>query len=214
MTAARRTLRTLALVLVASAAALVASMLAVAAPASAASDGPATEACDGVLVVVDARALGGNRTVGCASGEPDTGLVALTDAGHDYAFVPTIAGLICTIDGRPDPCTGLTDEAYWGYWHAPGPDGPWTYSVHGAGFRTPPPGSVEGWRFGDGNEPPDLPGQPVLATASTPAGTEDGGEPRDPTAIGGSVGIGLVVAVVLLALLHRRRERRPPEGKP
>jgi hypothetical protein len=204
-----RSLRTVARAL----AAVVAVLAAMAAPVSAASDGTTSTSCDGVLVVVDARALGGEHTVSCAAGEPDTGLVALTDAGHDYRFVPTIAGLICTIDGRPDPCTGLTDDAYWGYWHAPGPDGPWTYSVHGAGFRTPPPGSVEGWRFGDGSEPPELPGQPVLATASAPVATEDGGERRDPSTLGVLVGFGLVVGVGVLAVVHRRRNQGPPRER-
>jgi hypothetical protein len=208
MTLARRSLTTLALTLAAMGAALVV-------PALAASDGAWVGDCDGVLVVVDARALGGDHTVRCAAGEPDTGLVALTDAGHAFTFVPTIAGLICTIDGRPDPCTGLTDDAYWGYWHAAGPDGPWTYSVHGAGFRTPPPGSVEGWRFGDGSEPPDLPGQLVLTSAGAQPeddadadGNNDESATRDPSSVGVLVGLGLTLGVLALALLHRRRSRR------
>jgi hypothetical protein len=209
VTVARPSLLTLAL-------AMVAASASVAVPAAAASDGAGEADCDGVLVVVDARALGGDHTVGCAAGQPDTGLTALSDAGHDYRFVPTIAGLICTIDGLPDPCTGLTEEAYWGYWHAPGPQGPWTYSVHGAGFRTPPPGSVEGWRFGDGNEPPDLPApapQPVsTASAASEAVGVDGDAPRDRSAVGVLVGIGLTLAVLALALLHRRRTQGPPGG--
>lgn len=224
----RRTLLTLALTAAAVAAAVVAAVVA---PAVAASDGSQVDDCDGVLVVVDGRALDGDRTVRCAPGEPDTGLAALTGAGHTYAFVPSIPGLICTIDGRPDPCTSLTEDAYWGYWHAPGPDGPWTYSVHGAGFRTPPPGSVEGWRFGDGSEPPDLPTHLVLTAADAPLGAEaDGGQraagddasdgadgaggeadegddgPRIPASAGVLLGIGLTVGVLALALLHRRRE--------
>jgi hypothetical protein len=159
--AATATTAAVVLVVVAGVLGAVALLVITAIPAGAA--GAPAEPCDGVLVVVDARGLGGAVTIGCAEGAPSTGLAALEATGHTYAFLPTIPGLVCTIDGQPDPCNGLPDDAYWGYWHAPGPDGPWGYSTRGAGFRTPPVGSVEGWRFGDGSEPPDLPSDLLAA---------------------------------------------------
>ena len=65
-------------------------------------------------------------------------------------------GLLCRIDGEPAPTipatarrrptrTGPTGT------HPAG--GSWTYSTSGAGSRMPPPGSVEGWAFGDDAEP-------------------------------------------------------------
>ena len=138
----------------------VAGVLALASPA-AASDG----SCDGVWVVVDARAAGGSLTTRCAPGDPASGLAALESAGFAYTFVPRIRGFVCTIDGRPDPCNGAPADAYWSYWHAPA-GGSWTYASTGAGTRDPAPGTVEGWRFGDGSTPP---GTAPPANAPAPA---------------------------------------------
>jgi hypothetical protein len=112
----------------------------------------AVDRCDGVWVVVDARADGGGLTTRCAPGAPAHGLAALEAAGHGYTFVPRIVGMVCTIDGRPNGCNGAPADAYWSYWHAEA-GGSWTYSTRGAGNRTPPPGSVEGWSFGSGQPP-------------------------------------------------------------
>ena len=130
----------------------------------------AADGCDGVRVVVDARALGGSITTRCAPGTPGSGLAALEAAGHRYSFVPRNPGMVCTIDARPAPCNGAPVDAYWSYWYAPA-GGSWTYASFGAGNRTPPAGSVEGWRFGDGSAPPGVP-PPVNGPA--PA-TDDGG---------------------------------------
>lgn len=113
----------------------------------------ASERCDGVWVIVDARALGGSLTTRCAPGRPATGLDALVAAGHTYTFVPRFPGMVCTLDRRPDPCNGAPADAYWSYWHAE-PGGTWTYATRGAGSRTPTTGGAEGWRFGDGTAPP------------------------------------------------------------
>lgn len=131
-----------------------------------------TGSCDGVWVVVDARAAGGSLTTRCAPGDPSSGLAALESAGFSYAFVPRIPGFVCTIDGRPDPCNGAPAEAYWSYWHSPA-GGSWTYSSAGAGNRDPAPGSVEGWRFGDGSAPPGI-APPANAPPPAP-------EPEPPT---------------------------------
>ncbi|GEM_PF-867109 len=130
--------------------AVLASVLTLASPAAP----PAVaDTCEGVWVVVDARAAGGSLSTRCATESPATGLAALEQAGHTYAFVPRIPGMVCTIDARPDPCNGAPASAYWSYWYAE-PGGSWTYATVGAGNRTPPQGSVEGWRFGDGSAPP------------------------------------------------------------
>lgn len=119
-----------------------------AAPASA-------DTCDGVWVVVDARAAGGSISTRCAEGDPSNGLAALRDAGHTISDVPGNPGMVCTIDARPDPCNRAPVDAYWSYWHAPA-GGSWTYSNMGAANRDPAPGTVEGWRFGDGSAPPGV----------------------------------------------------------
>lgn len=117
---------------------------------------PASAAtCEGVWVVIDARSLGGSITTSCAPGDPGSGLAALEGAGHSYSFVPRIAGMVCTIDAGPHPCNGAPADAYWSYWHAPA-GGSWSYATRGAGNRDPAPGTVEGWRFGDGSAPPGV----------------------------------------------------------
>jgi hypothetical protein len=116
----------------------------------------ASSSCDGVWVVVDLSAFGGGVTTRCAPGEPGNGLDALERAGFTATFVPGQAGMVCTIDANPDPCNGAPADAYWSYWHAP-QGGSWTYSSSGAGFRQPPPGTVDGWAFGDGSSPPGTP---------------------------------------------------------
>ncbi len=131
----------------------------------------AADTCDGVWVVVDARAAGGSLSTRCATGSPADGLAALQQARHTYTFVPRIPGMVCTIDARPDPCNGAPASAYWSYWYAEA-GGSWTYATVGAGARTPPPGSVEGWRFGDGSAPPGT--APPANRPPPPAEPDDG----------------------------------------
>jgi hypothetical protein len=123
--------------------------LALAAPAA---DAAACSGSTGVTVVVDFGSLGGGVQTGCAAGDPASGLAALTGAGHTYAFVPRFFGLVCQIDGRPNPCNGAPSTAYWSYWHADR-GGSWVYSKDGAGTYQPHPGTVEGWAFGAGRRP-------------------------------------------------------------
>jgi hypothetical protein len=142
---------------------LVGAIPAVAASASAA----AAEACSGtsgVTVVVDFRSLAGGAAVRCSPGDPASGLAALSGAGFGYSFVPRQPGLVCQINGQPDPCNGAPTNAYWSYWHAQ-PGGSWIYSSLGAGSYNPAPGSVEGWSFGAG-QPPGI--APPAAAAPPP----------------------------------------------
>lgn len=134
-------------------------------------DAPEAEAAacsgtTGVTVVVDFRALGGSVRVDCAPGDPASGLAALQGAGFSYAYVPRQPGLVCQINGLPNPCNNAPTTAYWSYWHAQR-GGSWTYSNSGAGSRNPAPGTVEGWAFGAGQPPgvaPPAPAQPPPAT--------------------------------------------------
>jgi hypothetical protein len=130
----------------------------------------AEERCDGVWVVVDAREAGGSATSRCVRGDPGSGFEALDGAGHTYSFVPRIPGMVCVMDGRPDPCNGAPASAYWSYWHAE-LGGSWTYATRGAGERDPGPGDVEGWAFGAG-DPPRVP------PPSAPAASEPEPEPE------------------------------------
>ncbi|MFP4636718.1 MAG: hypothetical protein ACLFRD_12715, partial [Nitriliruptoraceae bacterium] len=103
------------------------------------------------------------------------GLAALSAAGHEYSFVPRIPGMVCTIDGRPDPCNGAPEDAYWSYWRAL-EGGSWSYASRGAGEQDPKPGDVEGWAFGAGDPPgtaPPAPG-PDDDEAETDTGQGDG----------------------------------------
>ena len=142
-----------------SAALLVAAAgLAVAAPAA---EAAACSGSSGVTVVVDFGSLGGGVQTGCAGGDPASGLAALSAAGHGYTFVPRQFGLVCQIDGRPNPCNGAPTTAYWSYWHATR-GGSWSYATAGAGGYNPQPGTVEGWAFGAG-------GRPGIAPPAAPA---------------------------------------------
>ncbi len=106
----------------------------------------------GVTVIVDLTAFGLGVKRGCASGDPATGLAALTGAGFSFTFVPGQPGFICQIKAKPNPCNGAPATAYWSYWHAPR-GGSWTYSALGASSYNPAPRSVEGWAFGAGSAP-------------------------------------------------------------
>lgn len=117
----------------------------------------------GVTVVVDHGSAGGT-SIGCATGDPATGLDALKNSGHGYTFIPRQPGFVCTIDTLPDPCNNGPANAYWSYWHAQ-PRGSWSYASTGAGSYNPESGSVDGWSFGSGQPPSVRP--PLAATSGT-----------------------------------------------
>lgn len=144
---------------------------ALAAPVGAAAPGtgPCADA-SGVTVVVDATELGGDVAVGCAP-DPATGTQALTQAGFTEARDPS--GFICAVAGLPDPCPTEFTGSYWSYWSADA-SGEWTTYMEGSDTATPAPGSVEGWRYGDGTQPPAVDVADVLpgAAGDAPAATE------------------------------------------
>jgi hypothetical protein len=140
----------------------------------------------GVTVVVDATAFGDGVHVRCAPQPVRSGFEALTKAGFTYEGTVRFPGLLCRIDGEPasDPCHGPPPpDAYWAYWHAPR-GGSWTYSTSGAGGRVPPPGSVEGWAFGDDARPRVAPPAPA-PTPTTRAVTTTSTVGSSPAAGGG-----------------------------
>ncbi|MGL5818210.1 MAG: hypothetical protein ACRCZD_06355 [Phycicoccus sp.] len=153
------------------ASALVAAVVLTGAGASAGASTAAAAACSGssgVTVVVD---TGSGVVTGCAPGDPSSGLAALSAAGFSVTQVRGQPGFVCRIDGVPSSqtCTRTPPAtAYWSYWHAPR-GGSWSYSQFGASAYNPAPGSVEGWRFGSGQQPRTAP--PAAATTSTPKPT-------------------------------------------
>ena len=138
------------------AAALAAAALAGLGPlAGPAAPAAATEPCVGV--VVDARLLGAGLSTGCATGDPDSGLEALTKAGYGYAFVPRQPGQVCQIDGVP-ACSDTSTDTYWSYWWRAKGSSRWVYATEGAATHDPAPGATEAWVWQDGGrrEPPDI----------------------------------------------------------
>ena len=117
--------------------------------------GAAAKPCVGVIV--DARLLGGDVRTGCAVGDPDSGLEALTKAGFGYAFVPRQPGLVCQIDRAPE-CTDTSTTTYWSYWYRAKGSKTWVYSSAGAASHDPAPGSTEAWVWQEGGrkQPPDI----------------------------------------------------------
>lgn len=151
--------------LVAAIAATSVSALSLAPAAQAASCGSSA----GVTIVVE-YGEPASASIGCAYGDPATGLEALTSLGHRFTFVPRQPGFLCTIDNRPDPCNNGPANAYWSYWHAQ-PGGSWSYGTTGAGSYDPPPGSVDGWAFGDGRPPSSRPPAAVTSGTTAPGST-------------------------------------------
>ncbi len=134
----------------------------------------------GVTVVV--QFPDGHTEVGCAPGDPSSGYAALTAAGFDYKNVLN-SGFVCRINGQPstDPCDRTPPaSAYWAYFHAK-PGGSWSYSTSGGGYN-PKPGTVEGWRFGDGDEPTTPPPGSVAPTPKpSPTPTASASATRQPS---------------------------------
>lgn len=94
-------------------------------------------------------------------GSPMTGLELLQDAGLALALC---GGAVCRIgpegcDYPDEVCFCQCDAssegcAYWTYSHWD--DGEWRYSGVGAGGYTIGPGSIDGWAWGNGAQPPEI----------------------------------------------------------
>jgi hypothetical protein len=121
-------------------------------------------------VIVDARLLGGDVRTGCATGDPDSGLEALTMAGFRYAFVPRQPGLVCQVDGVP-ACDRTSTTTYWSYWYRAKGSSTWVYSSRGAGAHDPAPGGTEAWVWQEGGrrEPPSIGLRTICPQLAAPA---------------------------------------------
>ncbi|MFI6448229.1 hypothetical protein [Kitasatospora sp. NPDC050543] len=152
----------------------------------------AAEGCDGVLVVVETRAVADNpgyqSRTGC-SDSPRTGIQALQQAGFAVRLGtgPYAGGFVCALDGAPrNGCGAVTLETYWSYWYMLPGTSEWVFSDLGVGNRTPPRGSIDAWVWQSGGSPgppqprsalPPAPA-PSTAPATPPPGT--GGGPATP----------------------------------
>ncbi|KGM08503.1 hypothetical protein N869_10920, partial [Cellulomonas bogoriensis 69B4 = DSM 16987] len=208
--------RAAAVVLLA-AAPLVAPIAATAVPDSPEVVGQAcADAEEGVTVVVDASDLGGQVTIGCATGEVGSGTEALRAAG--FTDERDEAQMICAIDSVPDPCPTTWEGVWWSYWTAES-DGGWEVYEVGSDDSEPRAGTLEGWRYHDGSAGPVLTPAQVLATAGQaqddgedPAQDGAGGEepPADVDDAGWLVPVTIAAVALLLgglAVLAVRRRR-------
>lgn len=120
---------------------------------------------DAVTVVVDFVDLGGEVEVGCAT-PGVTGSEALLEAG----FIDTrdTFTMICAIDGLPDPCPEEFTGEFWSYWYAE--DGAWQMYLEGSDTAVTVAGGVEGWRYSDGSEGPQV---------ALPGAAEEPAEPTE-----------------------------------
>jgi len=134
----------------------------------------ATRPCVGMIV--DGRLAGGSLRTGCATGDPRSGLAALTAAGFSYAFVPRQPGQVCQIGGLPE-CSRNGSDTYWSYWHRASGTHRWVYSGEGAATYDPEPGDTEAWVWQEGGKrpPPDI----AFGTLCPQAAAADV-EPSDP----------------------------------
>jgi hypothetical protein len=125
-----------------------------------------------VAVVVDGRLAGGPLHTACATGDPRSGLLALTDAGISYAFVPRQPGQVCQLDGLPE-CSRNSADTYWSYWWRAKGSHRWVYATEGAGSHDPAPGDTEGWVWQEGGRrpPPDIAFGTICPQAALPAAT-------------------------------------------
>ena len=158
-------------------------------PTIASADDPAFTCTDagGVWVVV--TEVGQN----CAWNNPATGLEALSQAGFWVSEAPSDKGFIIQISGFPADANPAPSVPYWAYFTAQANAQlgshtgftSWTYSDSGAyteGSR-PQPGSVQGWRFGNGEQPATLPTR-TLTQPEVPAETTTA--PGQPTSTSNS----------------------------
>jgi hypothetical protein len=187
--------------------------------ATTALDGQACADGTGVTVVVDLTDLGEDVRVGCAEGDPTTGREALESAG--FTTTDSVPGMICAVDGLPDPCPEEFDGNYWAYFSAEA-DGEWTARTEGADTADPVPGTFEGWRYNDGTTGPGVT-TAELAAASTAQGGADGAtaadtsdtadtqaaedQPSDGPSTGLVVALGVAAVAVAVAAVLRRRRR-------
>ncbi|CAN5455859.1 hypothetical protein BH24ACT7_BH24ACT7_20760 [soil metagenome] len=179
-----------------------------AASAATAQEPGACVGVEGVTVVVDATALGGDLDVRCALGPQRSGLAALAAAGFSVEGVTASPGFVCRIDGRPgldtETCAAIPPPTtYWSYWVAAAA-GEWEYATSGAATREPAPGSVEGWAFTAGSDQAAPPAASPVELGAVPSGIPvPDAEPAFPW--GMVAGVAVAAAVVAGGILLARR---------
>lgn len=114
-----------------SSAAALAILAGAAAPVITPASASAAAACDGVTVVVEPNALGGEPEVSCVQpDEGDTGADLFEKAAHPLTYVTSMPSVVCRIDGRPKTagCAQMPPaDAYWSLWITDG-SGAWSYA--------------------------------------------------------------------------------------
>lgn len=176
--------------------------------------GPArAEACsgsDGVTVVVQSA---DDTKIGCAAGDPKSGMEALEKAGFKITRVAGQAAFICQINGLPADadCSKMPPAtAFWAYFQGK-PGAEWAFSQKAADQSDPAPGSLEGWRIGKGDAPTTKPADAAAATAApTPATGVKEPASDDSSSKGWLWGLGVVAVVVIaggIAAAKRSRSR-------
>lgn len=142
------------------------------------------KSADGVTVVVDFSALGGDIVVRCVPSPVTDGVAALQKAGFEpagttrygLAFICRISGRpaadeVLTVDGEPyeEQCVETPPQlAHWSYWAAPD-GGKWAFLQSGASSHHPIAGGFEGWSYTlnlDADSPPGI--EPTRPAAPSP----------------------------------------------
>ncbi len=117
----------------------------------------------------------------CIDGDGLTGYDLLERSGFELVASFSGAGAaICKIGGDGCPANNCFCEHppnYWSYWHLQ--NGVWAYSPTGADSRSVPAGSVDGWKWGQGDPPPVIPFEVICTTPPTAIPTDT---PLPPTA--------------------------------
>lgn len=205
---------------VASSAALLATV-----PASALGEdgsGSAEIACadDQVTIVVDFNELGGRTRVACAGGGTAARLFDRAGFPLTTANTPGMQGFVCTVSGRPRKGTCGRESAYWSLWWSAAGESDWAYASLGVNDLTLEPGDHLGfaWHQGKGSAaPPDVvladgggvdadAGEQVARGAGEPVASD-----RDDSAGAATwllVGGAVVVLGAAAAVPLRRRRRR------
>lgn len=115
----------------------------------------------------------GTTITRCIDGDGLTGYELLQLSGLEVIASYSNAGTaICKIgsDGCPaDNCFCQHPPDYWSYWHLL--DGSWVYSPMGASSNSVSAGSVEGWRWGQGDPPPVVSFDSICTTPATETST-------------------------------------------
>jgi len=111
-------------------------------------------------------------TYGACVTAPASGVAALQAAG--FTFTKDASGIICAINGYPDPCPATFDGTYWHYYQASADDavaGHWAYATTGPDDTKPQAGWVEGWCYSAEQDCLPMPVDTSASTVDAPLAT-------------------------------------------